>query len=162
MDGPGRELTGLGHDLQLISELEVAPALREPGVFFTPGELARFAAAVSPLESLAGGFAAKEALFKALPPARATWFWTEAELVHDPRGAPRFRAHGTLAAHLDAHRLRVDVSLSHSGGFVSAVVLVTARPPGGGTPLGTLIGFLSRAVGRVLQRNPAHTSGAPQ
>ena len=100
MDGSRRELTGLGHDLQLISELEVVSALKEPGVFFTPAELERFASATDPLQSLAGGFAAKEALYKALPAAAETWFWTDAELVHDRHGAPRFRAHGPLAGHL--------------------------------------------------------------
>ncbi|OMI38255.1 holo-ACP synthase [Streptomyces sparsogenes] len=158
MDGSRRELIGLGHDLQLISELEVASSLREPDVFFTPGELRRFASAVSPLESMAGAFAAKEALFKALPAAGETWFWTEAELVHDHRGAPRFQAHGALAGHLARHRLRVSVSLSHSGGYVSAVVMVT----GGTSALTRFLNTTNRAVRRVLRRIPADAAGAPQ
>ncbi|GAA1500628.1 hypothetical protein GCM10009760_62380 [Kitasatospora kazusensis] len=158
MDGSRRELTGLGHDLQLISELEVASALREPDVFFTTGELAHFAGAVVPLQSLAGAFAAKEALFKALPPADRTWFWTDAELVHDRRGAPGFAVHGALAAHLARHGLRVSVSISHSGGFVSAVVLVT-----GGAPAATgFLGTIDRAVRHVLRRITAHPAGPPQ
>lgn len=142
-------MIGLGHDIQLISELEGAAALREPGVFFTAGELRRFASAPAPAQSLAGAFAAKEALFKALPPLPGgqTWFWTDAELVHDRRGAPRFRAHGSLASHLAGHRLGVRVSISHSGGFASSVVVVT----GGNPPATCLPGTIERMVRRVLR-----------
>lgn len=132
MDGTRRGLTGLGHDLQLITELRAAQALREPGVFFTLGELRRFDSAVSPLESMAACFAAKEALFKALPPAgraEGTWFWTDAELIHDSSGAPRFRTHQFLADYVDRRGLRVTVSISHSGGFASSVVIVTSDGP---------------------------------
>lgn len=151
-------MIGLGHDLQLISELEAASALREPDVFFTAAELRHFAAAVVPLQSLAGGFAAKEALFKALPPSGEPWFWTDAELVHDHRGAPRFRAHGALADQLARRRLRLSVSISHSGGFVSAVVIAT----GGTSAVNRFLGTIDRAVRHVLRRNTADAAGAPQ
>lgn len=158
MDGPPRGLIGLGHDLQLVSELEATPALREPGVFFTPGELHRFASSADPLQSTAGGFAAKEALFKALPAVPEPWFWTDAELVHDGRGAPRFHPHGALAAHLDRRRLRVSVSISHSGGFASSVVIVT----GGTSAVARLLGTINRTVRREPHPDPAHAAGAPQ
>lgn len=118
---------GLGHDLQAISELEDARSLLEPDVFFTAAELAYFEHSASPKQSLAAGFSAKEALFKALP-AMDDWFWTDAELVHDARHAPRFQFHGALAEHLSREGWQVAVSLSHSGGFVSTVVLVTRAP----------------------------------
>ncbi|MEV4439111.1 holo-ACP synthase [Streptomyces sp. NPDC049577] len=173
MDGPRRQLTGppagapvgLGHDLQLVSEVEGASALKEPGVFFTPAELRRIASATSPAESLAGGFSAKEALFKALPAAGETWFWTDAELVHDRHGAPRFHARGPLADHLARHRLRVSVSLSHSGGFVSSVVIVTggtSADPRLPSTLHTFRRTIRRGIRRVLRRVPAQTAGAPQ
>jgi holo-[acyl-carrier protein] synthase len=119
---------GLGHDLQAVSELEAARALREPDVFFTEAELAQVERAASPEESLAAVFSAKEALFKALPAVEG-WFWTDAELVHDRRHAPRFRFHGALARAVSREGWQVAVSLSHSGGFVSTVVLVTRAPP---------------------------------
>lgn len=157
MDGTRRGLIGLGHDLQLISELEVASALREPDVFFTLGELRRFAGAAVPSQTLAGGFAAKEALYKALPAGEA-WFWTDAELIHDSRGAPQFRTHGALASYLARRRWRVNVSISHSGGFASSVVIVTRE-----TSASTrFFGIIYRAVQRVFQRITAHAAGAPQ
>lgn len=157
MDGTRRGLIGLGHDLQLISELESASALRGPGVFFTCGELRRFATAPVPLQSLAGGFAAKEALFKALTTGEP-WFWTDAELVHNRHGAPQFRTHGALARHLASHRLRLNVSISHSAGFVSSVVVVT----GGTSAVTSFVGTLDRTVRHVLQRITAHPGGAPE
>lgn len=133
----------------MVNELRDTTALREPGIFFTSEELSRFGSATDPLESLSGGFAAKEALFKAVPPLPPgqTWFWTDAEVVHDHRGAPRFRTHGSLADHLARHRLKVDVSISHSGGLVSAVVVIS----GGRTVLARVLGAFDRTVRHVLR-----------
>jgi holo-[acyl-carrier protein] synthase len=158
VDGPRRELIGLGHDLQLIGDVDLASALREPDVFFTSGELRRFASATAPRQSLAGGFAAKEALFKALPAMDDTWLWTDAELIHDQHGAPQFRTHGALARQVATRRLRLSVSISHSGGFASCVVIVT-----GGTPPPTsLSGTINGAIRHVLRRIMAPASRATQ
>lgn len=120
-------LIGLGHDLQAVHELEAVEGLRDPDVFFTVRELEYFARARSPRESLAACFSAKEALFKALPRVEG-WFWTDAELLHDERHAPRFHFHGALREHLDREGWRVMLSMSHSGGFVSTVVIVMLAP----------------------------------
>lgn len=125
MDGAGRVLIGLGHDLQALHELKDVEHLWTPGVFFTEQETARFRQSVAPLESLAAGFSCKEALFKALP-ALEGWHWTDAEVVHDARHAPRFRFHGPLHEHLAQRGWQALLSISHSGGFVSTVVLVSA------------------------------------
>lgn len=127
MDGPGGVLIGVGHDLQSVNEVEAAKALQVPGLFFTEAEVARFEQSPSPGESLAAGFSAKEAFFKALPPVDG-WFWTDAEVTRDARHAPAFRFHGVLAEQMAARRLSAALSLSHSGGFVSSVVIVTAAP----------------------------------
>lgn len=117
-------LIGLGHDLQSIDEIRAASALFEPGLFFTEAELARIAGAPNRQESAAALFCAKEALFKALS-AVDGWFWTDAEVVRDARNAPRFRFHGALAAHMTERRALAALTLSHSGGFASAVVAIT-------------------------------------
>jgi holo-[acyl-carrier protein] synthase len=121
-------LIGLGHDLQALDELERVEGLWEPGVFFTEEETRRFRASRSPVESLAGCFSSKEALFKALPPV-VGWFWTDAEVIHDERHAPRFRFHGALREHVEHQGWEARLSISHSGGFVSTVVLVSAIQP---------------------------------
>lgn len=120
-------LVGLGHDLQSLHELESVEGLWEPGVFFTEREVARFRASRHPLESLGGTFSAKEALFKALPAVEG-WFWTDAEVLHDARHAPHFHCHGGLREHLERQGWSMALSIAHSGGFVSTVVLVLAAP----------------------------------
>jgi holo-[acyl-carrier protein] synthase len=118
-------LIGLGHDLQALHELKEVEHLWTPGVFFTEQETAHFRQSVTPLESLAAGFSCKEALFKALP-ALEGWNWTDAEVVHDERHAPRFRFHGALLEHLRQRGWQALLSISHSGGFVSTVVIVSS------------------------------------
>jgi holo-[acyl-carrier protein] synthase len=125
VDGAGRVLIGLGHDLQALHEMKDVEHLWEPGVFFTEQEMARFHQSRAPLESLTAGFSSKEALFKALPRVDG-WFWTDAEVVHDERRAPCFRFHGALREHLERQGWQALLSISHSGGFVSTVVIVSA------------------------------------
>lgn len=120
-------LIALGHDLQRIAELEGRADLEEPGVMFTAEECARFRRSATPAHSLAGAFACKEALFKALPQLSGG-FWTDLEIVHDHRGAPRLRAGGAFAALLAREGWRVHLTISHSGEYASAVVAVVSEP----------------------------------
>lgn len=126
MDGSRGHLSRrLGHDLTAISELRTKPDLLAPGVFFTAAECARIERSAEPAASSAGLFAAKEALFKALRlPAGS--FWTDIEVTHDPHGAPVFRFHGHAADFLREHGLVAHLSISHSGDYASAVVLIEA------------------------------------
>lgn len=90
-----------------------APAASGPGA----------ASRERPMRSLAGRFAVKEALAKALgaPPGLA---WLDAEVRTDRSGRPSLRVGGTVAA--AAARLGVrswHVSISHDGGMAVAVVI---------------------------------------
>ncbi len=120
-------LIGLGHDLQVLSELEQKAALWEPGVFFTEAETARFRQSADPLQSFAAGFSAKESLFKALPPLEGGWFWTDVEVLADARRAPLLRFHGKLLEHAERSGWVSRLSVSHSGGYVSTVVTLEVR-----------------------------------
>jgi holo-[acyl-carrier protein] synthase len=121
-------LIDIGHDLQRVSEIEAAEALLEPDLFFTAAEIAHFARATNRGETVAGAFCAKEALFKALPKISG-WFWTDAEIHRDTRHAPALRFHNALADHMAARNAVASLSISHSGGFASAVVVVAAPSP---------------------------------
>jgi holo-[acyl-carrier protein] synthase len=116
-------LIGLGQDLQLVSAMASATALREPGVFFTEAECAHAASSAAPEATLAGLFSAKEALFKALPEQTGS-FWTDIELVHERRGAVTVRLHGALDAAFRANRWQAHVSISHSGEYATAVAVI--------------------------------------
>jgi holo-[acyl-carrier protein] synthase len=112
-------IVGIGVDVAEISRLEVAlqrtPALASR--LFAESERGQ------PVRSLAGCFAAKEAVAKALggPPGL---LWTDAVISHDSRGRPRLEVSGTVAA--EAALLGVTgwhVSISHDAGICVAMVV---------------------------------------
>jgi holo-[acyl-carrier protein] synthase len=73
--------------------------------------------------SLAGCFAAKEALAKVLG-APAGLAWTDAEVVRDPAGRPFLRVRGTVAAAAASQGIADwHLSLSHDGGMCVAMVV---------------------------------------
>lgn len=87
-----------------------------------------------PTRSLAGRFAAKEALAKALGGPRGL-LWTDAEVVADSLGRPELRVSGTVAA--AAERLGVrrwHLSVSHDAGVATAIVVAEGAPNAPGAP----------------------------
>jgi holo-[acyl-carrier protein] synthase len=112
-------IVGIGIDVVDVDRFEMTlgrtPGLRER--LFTPSE------AVLPAGSLAGRFAAKEALAKAFG-APAGLHWLDAEVVKDADGRPSFVTRGTVAAL--AQRLGVTdihLTISHDAGIASAMVV---------------------------------------
>ena len=112
-------IVGVGVDVAEISRLEQALA-RTSGLaarLFTQSEQDQ------PPHRLAGCFAAKEAVAKALggPPGL---LWTDAVVGHDDAGRPVLEVRGTVAA--AAARLGVTswhLSISHDAGICVAVVV---------------------------------------
>jgi holo-[acyl-carrier protein] synthase len=112
-------IVGIGVDIaeigRLAAALERTPAL---GVrLFTDGERNQ------PIRSLAGSFAAKEAVAKALggPPGLR---WTDVVVGRDAAGKPALAVAGTVAA--AAARLGITdwhVSISHDAGICVAMVV---------------------------------------
>jgi holo-[acyl-carrier protein] synthase len=118
-------IAGIGVDIVDIARLEAALA-RTPGLaerLFTQAERSAISERRAPVDSLAGCFAAKEALAKVLgaPPGLR---WTDAEVSRGGNGRPFLTVRGTVA---DAARARGvaawHLSLSHDGGFCVAVVV---------------------------------------
>lgn len=117
-------MISLGIDIQSIEEFAAARGLLESGLCFTEGERAHAELAASGVvSSLAGIFAAKEALLKALP-ARPPCYWDEIEVTHELGGRPRFRLSGALEQWLKGLNYSVTPSISHSGGYALAVAVV--------------------------------------
>jgi holo-[acyl-carrier protein] synthase len=112
-------ILGIGVDVADIRRLEAA-------LTRTPQLAARLFAESEqklPIRSLAGCFAAKEAVAKALG-APAGLRWTDAILRRDSVGRPVLEARGTVAA--VAARLGVTawhVSISHDAGICVAMVI---------------------------------------
>lgn len=86
---------------------------------FTPEELAYAASrGVMRAASLAGMWAAKEALFKALGTGIITEM-TEVEVTHDANGAPEYRLHGKAAERCGGALL--SLSITHEDDMAAAV-----------------------------------------
>ncbi|HEY2507643.1 MAG TPA: holo-ACP synthase [Streptosporangiaceae bacterium] len=112
-------IVGIGVDVAEIARLEQA-LTRTPGLasrLFAESERAGSS------RSLAGCFAAKEAVAKALGAPRGLR-WTDAIVAHGPDGRPTLDVRGTVAA--CAARLGVvswHVSISHDAGICVAMVV---------------------------------------
>jgi len=112
-------IVGVGIDVVDVERfgqtLRRTPAMRER--LFTPTEQAL------PLGSLAGRFAAKEAMAKALG-APGGMAWRDAEITNDADGRPLMRIEGSVRARAEALGVRSwHLSISHDGGIASALVV---------------------------------------
>ncbi len=78
-----------------------------------------------PLRSLAGRFAAKEALIKALGDSGGVpWRWCDLRVVADDSGDPGFELVGTSRQIADAQGIRaIHLSMSHDSGLAIAYVV---------------------------------------
>lgn len=113
-------IVGIGVDVcdtaRFAESLRRTPALVER--LFTQEERALAG------ESLAGRFAAKEAIAKALG-CPGGLQWHDAEVVREPDGRPTWRLRGTVAAAADERGVSAThLSLSHDGGLVTAFVVL--------------------------------------
>jgi holo-[acyl-carrier protein] synthase len=111
-------IVGVGVDVCSLERCGAATA--RPGVLerlLTPAERA------GRLETLAGRFAAKEALAKALG-APAGLVWSDCVVSADAAGRPSFEVSGTVAARAAALGVRtLHLSISHDGGVAVALVV---------------------------------------
>lgn len=111
-------IRGLGIDVVEVDRIRRAVARwGEPFLFrvFTPDELTRGSASGAGAERLAGRFAAKEAVMKALGTGQQGIGWQEIEITIDPRGKPGVRLTGRAAAVADRLGIRAwSVAISHT------------------------------------------------
>ncbi len=129
----GATIIGTGCDLTPVARLEAA-CRRHPsllGRLFTPRELER-AGQAGPLrwERLAGCFAAKESVQKALGVGMRLGFM-ELEVGHEPGGRPVLHlgpGAEELARSLGV--VRIHLSISHAGGMALATALAEGAPGG--------------------------------
>lgn len=118
-------IAGIGVDIVEIARLETS-LRRTPDLaarLFTNAERSWAAGRQAAGASLAGCFAAKEALAKALG-APAGLRWTDAEVLRHASGRPFLAVRGTVAAAARAEGVgRWHLSLSHDGGLCVAIVI---------------------------------------
>ncbi len=118
-------IVGIGVDLVDLARFERAvdrtPRLRER--LFTETEQTR------PLRSLAGRFAAKEALIKALGSSDGV-HWLDIVVSNSAEGDPRFELSGETAAVVRARGIdHLHLSMSHDAGAAIAFVIAERNEP---------------------------------
>jgi holo-[acyl-carrier protein] synthase len=113
-------ITGIGVDVVDLTRFERA-ASRTPALLvrlFTPAERQL------PLHSLAGRFAAKEALIKAIGDSTGVR-WHDMEVVSNELGNPSFVLHNAVAGIVETLGIdSIHLSMSHDAGVAVAYVIV--------------------------------------
>lgn len=112
-------IIGVGIDVvdvaRFVAKLDATPRLVERLFAATEREL--------PPNSLAGRFAAKEALAKALG-APVGLHWVDAVVVKDDVGKPSWQLQRSVAARAEQLGIRsLHLSISHDAGIASAIVI---------------------------------------
>jgi len=114
-------IVGVGIDVSQVSRFAAAAA--RPGLLtkvFTAAEQD------TSMQRMAGRFAAKEALAKALG-APAGMIWTDCEVRKDDEGRPYFACTGTVAARIaELGIATIHLSITHDAGIAAAVVVCEA------------------------------------
>jgi holo-[acyl-carrier protein] synthase len=124
----------VGHGVDIVEVERVARMLEQHGQrfldrVFTPEEQAYAAQHVLRAERLAGRFAAKEAILKALGTGwRNGIAWTDAQIVREPSGRPCVRLEHECQRIADALGIR-HWSLSISHNKVQAIASAIAMGP---------------------------------
>ena len=120
----------LGTGVDLVSSARLAEILRERGrafeaKVFTPAERAYAAGHSDRVERLAGRFAAKEAVMKALGTGWAAGVsWKEIEVKNDRAGRPLVALKGRTAGRAKKLGIRNwHLSISHADGWAVASVV---------------------------------------
>ena len=123
---PGQPVLRSGVDLVEIQRIQALnPAIRARFLqrVFTPAELAITGDSA---ESLAGRFAAKEAVVKALGCGIGPVHWQEVEILQGPEGEPLLALHGQarqIAADLGLSVWSVSISHTHAQAVALAVAM---------------------------------------
>jgi holo-[acyl-carrier protein] synthase len=124
-DREPRVIIGIGADVVSVPRFSASLA-RTPGLrdrLFTSREQVTDDGGPRTDTSLAGRFAAKEAVAKALG-APLGMLWHDCEIVSETDGRPRLRLTGTVAAAAEAqHIVHWHLSLSHDGDLAVAYVV---------------------------------------
>ena len=121
-------IVGLGIDSVDIARFRAVLA-RRPKMMervFAPAELAYAETLADPVPSLAGRFAAKEAVMKAMGVGLGAFGWHDVEVARNEGGAPNLVVTGRAASMAGEQGICAwKVSITHTATVASAVVAAT-------------------------------------
>ena len=89
---------------------------------FNPQEI-EYISKHNSLDTIAGLFAAKEAMLKALKKGINNYSLKDIEIIHDDNNAPSILLHNSLKNDFDIKH--ISLSISHDGNYATAIVLIT-------------------------------------
>ncbi|MDX9757951.1 MAG: holo-ACP synthase [Bacteroidota bacterium] len=119
-------IVGIGVDIEEIARFEGLLGQwgrRFEHRIFSEPEIRYCNAKIRPAQHFAARFAAKEAFSKAIGTGWTGAFrWTDVEVRNDEAGKPAFVLHNGLAR--QCSRWNIHLSLSHSGAYVAAMVVI--------------------------------------
>lgn len=117
----------VGNGVDLIEISRIAKAIENPHFcerVFTEAEIRESKMLA---HRLAGFFAAKEAILKAMGTGLSNFSWQEIEVRHDSKGAPLLELTGKVRSFLSENRVsRVHLSISHCKEYAVAQVILEA------------------------------------
>ncbi|NER23617.1 MAG: holo-ACP synthase [Symploca sp. SIO1B1] len=116
----------IGYDIQSIKELQSKSALLSSPNFFSEYERNYCLKKKEPTASFAGILCVKEAFIKAISGISGIPYFTfsDFEVRHSYNGRPKVLLKGHISQWCEARAIDIDVSISHSGGFAAATVLL--------------------------------------
>lgn len=132
--GPGAVKLILGTGVDLVEVRRLAAAVERRGQrflerVFTARELAEARGGAARYQSLAGRFAAKEAVLKALGTGLRACRWRDVEVARGPGGRPEVALRGSLARRARAAGVeRVHLSIAHTREHAVALAVAEGRP----------------------------------
>jgi holo-[acyl-carrier protein] synthase len=117
---------GIGIDIEEIARFETLTerwGLRFEKKLFTNEEIQYCSGKIRPPQHFAARFAAKEAFSKAIGTGWTGAFrWTDVEVRNDEAGKPSFVLYNTLSEKFGG--MNIHLTLSHSGAYVTAMVVI--------------------------------------
>jgi holo-[acyl-carrier protein] synthase len=125
----GMMILGMGVDLIEIDRVKRAHEKRGQRFIsrlYTSAEAKYCLAKSDPYPSLAGRFAAKEAVIKAFSKGFGSrWQWRHIEVVREPSGKPGIKVHGILEKLREERKVSsIHLSIAHSKRDATAVVVL--------------------------------------
>ena len=122
-------IVGTGVDLieiERVKQAHLKHGQRFIDRLYTPAEAAYCLRKKDPYPSLAGRFAAKEAIVKAFSRGfGGRWKWRQIEVTREPSGKPGIRLEGILERLREERKIKtIHLSIAHSKRDATAVVIL--------------------------------------
>ena len=118
-------IIGIGVDTSTISRIE--KSIQNEGFLpkvFGAKEIEMFAKRGNSTQTITANFAAKEAFSKAIGTGLSGFKWSEVLVLRSENGNPYFVFEGEILKKITAENWTTHVSLTHEGGFATAMVVV--------------------------------------